>query len=349
MSPRSFLAFAAVTVLLLVGAVVAVISRPAPVEIPKNRPLVFAGLETKINEVSEIKVETPSRTFTVSRTEAGWGLKELNDFPVIFDRLKTVVVQLSQLRYLEPKTSDPARYDRLNLRDPGAKGARSKQVTVLAKGGDVLAKGIVGKKNEDLFGDGRSGTYMRFGDDKKTWLVEGGLDLGDGPSDWTLKTILDIKRGAVKRLEIKSPNGGDVIIHREKADQKDFKFEGIPGGKRQRGQWETNDMAKLLDKLELKDIRLAKDVPFDGKSYGGRITTFDGLVVKTRAIKDGKKFWVNISADTLPDADEKAKERAKDITTALAAYAFEIDEKPGKKLTCEHVNLLEGAGIKACA
>ena len=143
-------------------------------------------------------METPSRTFTLSRTDAGWGIKELSNFPVVFDKLKTVVVQLSQLRFLEPKTNDPERYARLNLRDPSAKGASSKQITVLAKGGDVLAKGIVGKKNEDLFGNGRSGTYMRFGDEKKTWLIEGSLDLGEGPADWTLKTIVDINRGAVK-------------------------------------------------------------------------------------------------------------------------------------------------------
>ena len=349
MSPRSFFTFAVLTSLLVVGAILAVFSRPAPVEIPKDRPLVYSGLETKINDVSEIKVETPSRTFTLSRTDVGWGIKELSNFPVVFDKLKTVVVQLSQLRFLEPKTNDPERYARLNLRDPSAKGASSKQVTVFAKGGDVLAKGIVGKKNEDLFGNGRSGTYMRFGDDKKTWLVEGSLDLGEGPADWTLKTILDIKRGAVKKLEISSPKGGDVVIQRDKAGQKDFKFQGIPQGKRQRGQWETNDMAKLLEKLELKDIRLAQDIPFQGKAYSGRIITFDGLVVNTLAIKDGKKYWINLTAEAFPGSDKRVETRAKDISSALSKYAFEVDEKPGKKLTCEHINLLEGAGINACA
>jgi hypothetical protein len=349
MSPRSFLTFATVTTFLVLGAVFAIVSRPAPVEIPKDRPLVFAGLETKINEVSELQIKTSARSFTIVRSESGWGLKELNNFPVLFDKLKTVVVQLAQLRYLEPKTSDPKRYGRLELQDPKEKGAKSKQVRVLTKGGVTLAKGIVGKKNEDLFGNGRSGTYMRFGDDKKTWLVEGGLDLGEGPSDWTLKTILDIKRESIKRLQIGSPRGGSVVIQRQKADQKDFKFEKIPAGKSQRGQWETNDMATLLDKLELKDIRLVKDMPRKDQAYTGQIFTFDGLIIKTRAVKSGKKYWVSLNAEAIKGASKSAVDRAKDISSALSPYAFEIDEKPGKKLTCEHINLLEGAGINACA
>ncbi|MBT09324.1 MAG: hypothetical protein CMQ27_08345 [Gammaproteobacteria bacterium] len=108
-------------------------------------------------------------------------------------------------------------------------------------------------------------------------------------------------------------------------------------------------MAKLLEKLELKDIRLAQDMPFEGKAYLGRIITFDGLVLNTRAIKDGKKYWINLRAEAFPGSDKKVETRAKDISDALSKYAFEVDEKPGKKLTCEHINLLEGAGINACA
>lgn len=349
MSLRSFFVFAAITLFLVVGAILAVISRPVSVEIPKNRPLVFAGLDNKLNSVSEIKVITPSRTFTVNRTESGWGLKELNNFPVLFNKVKTVIVQLSQLRYLEPKTSDPERYSRLHLRSPETKGARSKRVILLSKGGDILAQGVVGKANRALFGEGRSGTYMRFGDKKETWLIEGGLDLGNGPFDWTSKTILDIKRKTVKRLVITSPNGKKVVIQRQKKDQKDFKLEGVPKGKSQRGQWETNDMAKVLDNLKLKDVSLAGDIQFPVKLYLGKIFTFDGLIIKTRAFKKGKRFWININADVISGSSETVKNRARDIASALSQYAFEVDEKPGKKFTCEHVNLIEGAGINACS
>lgn len=349
MSPRSFIAFSCVTLLLVIGAIAAIASRPSPTEIPKNRPLVFENLDKKLNDVGELRIELPSRSFTISRTADGWGIKELNGYPVIFDRIKTVLVQLSSLRYLEPKTSDPARYDRLELRDVTVEGSKARKITVVEKGGDVLASGLVGRRNDDLFGEGKGGTYMRFGDKKQTWLIEGAIDLGKGPADWVSQDIMDIKDTAVRRLEITSPSGGKVVIWRDAADKKDFTLDDIPAGKRQRGQWETNDMAKVLDGLKLKDIKLEKDAGLGENAYTGKITLFDGLVIETKAIKSGKTFWAGFSATTTDAADEAAKKRAAAINERLKGYAFEIDEKPGKKLACEHINLLEGAGIKACA
>lgn len=349
MSARSFIAFSVVTAILVVAAIVAVGMRPAPTLIPKNRELVFGGLDARINEVAAVEVAMPKRTFTVHRAGDGWGIKELKDYPAKFEKVKTVLVQLSQLRYLEAKTSDPERFDRLELRDVTAEGAKSKQVTVRDKDGKVLAQGLIGKRNESLFGTGKGGTYIRVGGKKQTWLVEGIVQLGDGPPDWISKKLPDIKGALVKRIVIMSPKGGGVVVKRETVKDKDFKLEDIPPGKRQRGQWETNQMPKAMEGVELTDIRRDDEVPFpeDG-TYKGRIETFIGLVLHTEAAKIGKKYWTRISASA-DEGNEEAQKLAHDINDRFKGYVFEIPEEPGKKLTCDHVNLLEGAGINACA
>jgi len=349
MNPRSFIAFSIVTAVLVVAAVVAVGMRPAPTLIPKDRELVFGGLDARINEVAAIEIATPDRTFTVARAGDGWGIKELKGYPANFDKVKTVLVELSQLRYLEAKTSDPARFERLQLRDVTAKGAKSKRVAVRDKDGKVLAEGLMGKRNDSLFGTGKGGTYIRVGGKPQTWLVEGIVQLGSGPPDWISKKLPNINGSLVKRIAITSPTGGEVVVQRSTEKDKDFKLEAIPAGKRQRGQWETNQMPKAMENVELTDIRREDEVSFppDG-TYKGRIETFLGLVLHTEAAKIGKKFWTRLSASA--DAgDDKTKQLAKDINERFKGYVFEIPEEPGKKLTCEHVNLLEGAGIKACA
>jgi len=349
MNAKSFIAFSLVTAVLVVAAIVAVGMRPAPTLIPKDRELVFGGLDARINEVSAVEVATPARTFTVVRAGDGWGIKELKNFPAKFEKVKTVLVELSQLRYLEAKTSDPARFERLQLRDVTEKGARSKRVTVRDKDGKVLAEGLMGRRNENLFGSGKGGTYIRVGGKPQTWLVEGIVQLGDGPPDWISKKLPDIKERLVKRIVVTSPKGGEVVVQREDAKDKDFKLEAIPAGKRQRGQWETNQMPKALDGVELTDIRRDDEVPFPpDATYKGRIETFVGLVVHTEAAKIGKKFWTRLSASADGGNDE-VKKLAADINERFQGYVFEIPEEPGKKLTCEHVNLLEGAGINACA
>ncbi len=353
MTPRSFLSFTAVTALTLAAAIFVVASRPAPTVIPRDRELVFAGLDAKINEVQALAVTTPERSFTIERTGKGWGVKELKGYEASFDKLKTVIVALSGFKYLEAKTSDPERYERLDLRDVGAKNSKSVQVVVRARDGSELAKGLIGKTNEDLFGSGRGGTYMRFGDKKQTWLVEGTAPLGKGPADWVEKDIVDIKREKVKRLHITSKSGGDVVIHRDAPSVKDFKLDGIPAGKRQRGQWETNDMAKLLEGLKLVDLRLAEEIPFgENVLHTGKVETFDGLVIHSEAALIGKKFWLRLSASVdgaNSGVTDAVRALAKSINDRHKGYVYEVEEAPGKKFACDHVNLLEGAGIKACA
>ncbi len=349
MNPRSFIAFSIVTAALVVAAFVTVSLRPASTLIAKDRELVFGGLDARINEVAAIEVATPERTFTVTRTDDGWGIKELKGYPAKFEKVKTALVELSQLRYLEAKTSDPERFDRLQLRDVTAKGAKSKRVTVRDKDGKVLAEGLMGRRNESLFGTGKGGTYIRVGGKKQTWLVEGIVRLGDGPPDWISKKLPDLKSVLVKSIVINSPKGGGVVVKRKTAKDKDFKLDDIPPGKRQRGQWETNQMPKALEGVELTDIRRADEVPFpENGTYKGRVETFLGLVIHTEAAKIGKKFWVRLSASA-ETGDKDTKELAEDINARFKGYVFEIPEEPGKKLTCEHINLLEGAGIRACA
>jgi hypothetical protein len=349
MTPKNLLVFSSVTVVLVVAAAVSVANRPTATVIPKDRPFVFEGLGERLNDAFSVEIQTADRKFTIQRVDDGWGIAELKGYPANFDKVKTVLVEMSQLRYLEPKTGDPARFERLDLRDVTAKGAKSKKVTVKDKSGKPLAEGLIGKRNEDLFGTGKGGVYMRIAGKEESWLIEGIVSTGKGAADWVSKKVLDISGGAMKRLQIDSPKGGHVAVSRKAATDKNFTLEDIPAGKRQRGEWETNQMPKAFENLTLIDLKRADEVKFPEGAYKGSFTTFDGLVVKSEAAKVGKKYWVRLSAATTDEADETTKKRAKSINDRLVGYVYEVKEEVGKKLACEHVNLLEGAGIKACA
>jgi hypothetical protein len=180
------------------------------------------------------------------------------------------------------------------------------------------------------------------------------VSIGEGPADWVNKTIVDIKRPRIKRLVIQAPGGGLTVVSRPLSKQKDFRLAQIPTGKRQRGQWETNDMGKALDKVVLIDVKLAHEISMpNDKLYKTTIQTFEGLLIYAEAIKAGKKkFWARFSAspDTGLTVDaKKVRESAEAFNARHEGYVYEISEATGKKLTCDKVNLLEGAGLKACA
>lgn len=362
MTPRSFTVFAAATALMVVAAVVAVAQRPVPTRIKTNQALVYPKLAKELNDVASLKIEVPGRTFTVKRKGDNWGIAELNGYPALYDKVKTVLVQLSQLRFLEAKTSDPTRYYRLAVQDVTAKSTGSsddsgdqnlkpRDIVVRDTKGNVLADGHIGKRNATLFGSDKGGTYLRVGNDKQSWLAEGIVSLGDGPADWISKKIIDLKAADVKKLVIMSPEGGGLVIHRAKKTDKDFKLDDIPPGKKQRGQWETNQMPTALEGLDLIDVRRADEVKFPNGPYKGAFTTFDGLVVNTEAAEVGKKYWARFSASAkgVTGADAaKLKKFADDFNHRVGGFVYEISNSVGKKLACEHRNMLEGAGANAC-
>lgn len=352
MTPKSFTIFAIVTAATVVAAVAAVSLQPQPTSIPTDRALIFPDVAPNLNKISAVKITTNSRKITIGRTDKGWVIPELDDYPVLFEKVKTALVDLSKLRYLEAKTADPARYARLEVEEVTAKDAKSKLVDVRDTDGKVLATGIIGKRNARLFGADRGGTYLRKEGDSRAWLVEGIVRLGTAPVDWVARGIVNLDSEEVKSVDIRESGGNQFSIQREKKTDEDFKLGTIPKGKAQRGQWETNEMPKALEKLLLDDVKLARDVKFPGGPYVTRFTTFDGFVIRTEAAKIGKEYWVRFSVSaegvTGPDA-EKLKKRAATMNARVSGYVYKIPESAGKRLACKLVNLLEGAGIKACA
>ena len=111
-------------------------------------------------------------------------------------------------------------------------------------------------------------------------------------------------------------------------------------------------MAKVLDKLELVDLKRAEEVPMpQDRLYKASIETFDGLLIHSEAIKVGKKYWARFSAsvDSAATDTKKVKQAAEAFNVRHIGFVYEVKEDKGKKLTCDYINLLEGAGIKACA
>jgi hypothetical protein len=352
MTPKSFTIFAIVTAATVVGAVAAVSLQPQPTSIPTNRALVFPDVEPNLNRISAVSIVTSSRKITIKRSEKAWIIPELDDYPVPFEKVKTALVDLSKLRFLEAKTSDPARYGRLEVEDLATKDAKSTHVEVRDTGGKVLAAGIIGKRNASVFGADRGGTYVRKDGDSRVWLAEGIIRLGTKPVDWVARGIVDLDSEDVKSVEIREPDGKEFFIRREKKATEDFKLGTIPKGKAQRGQWETNQMPKALEKLIFDDIKLARDLKFPGGPYVTEFTTFDGFKIRSEAAKLGKEYWVrfSVSADGVTGPDvEKTKKRAAAMNIRVSGYVYKVSESVGKRLACTLVNLLEGAGIKACA
>ncbi len=348
MNKTGFLILTAVTAALIAGAAAL---RPAETTTaPAAGARFFPDLDAKaVNAVDRLRVTAEAKSFTLERKAGTWLVKEKSGYPATFARVKEALVSLSQLKQFERKTSDPSRYDKLDLEDPDKKGASSKRLTAFA-GGKTVADVIVGKSNAKEILFGRSLVYVRLPGDKQSWLAAGDPKLAAEIGDWLDRAVLDVKTGRIREVVQTAAGGGDaaeparVIVGKDKAGDENFRLRNLPEGREIKGERFLRYIGESLDKLTLEDVKPAGEIDFAGKAAGGAVfRTFDGLVVTAKLARTGKpdeddKYWMTFEAGVdesallkekpkaesgLKPADEVRKEAAT-INARTAGWAYKV-------------------------
>ncbi len=345
MKTRTFYGFAAVTAVVVAAAVYAVVTQRAPSTVASGGERAFPALSTALNDAAEIAVKSNAASFTIKKAGDVWVIAEKDSYPVEFDKVKAALVKLAELRLLESKTSDPARYERLQLNNVADKDAKSKEVAVKDAKGQVLASGVLGRRNASLFGATASGTYIRRGSEPQAWLAEGDVDLGATPNDWLQRRIVEIPSERVKSAEVTQATGEKLFLHKEKPDDKNYTVDNIPAGRKLASEGEANGIGGGLWRLELEDVKKDSSLAFD-KPAVALFKTFDGITVRIESVFEGQDVWSRISATADdPQGDDAVKEKLKAeaaaITERAKGWTYKMSPGDGERLTRKLDDLLE--------
>jgi len=353
MNKTGLLILTAVTAALIAGAAAL---RPAETTTaPAAGARFFPGLDaTAVNAVDRLRITAEGKSFTLERKDGTWIVREKGGYPATFARVKEALVSLSQLKRFERKTSDPSRYDKLDLEDPAKKGASSKRLTAFV-GDKAVADVIVGRSNAKEILFGRSLVYIRLPGDRQSWLAAGDPKLAAEIGDWLDRKVLDVKTGRIREVVQTAAAAGQdatessrvpdrIIVGKAKADDEEFKLRNLPEGREIKGERFLRYIGESLDNLTLEDVRPVGEVDFAGKAAGGaEFRTFDGLVVTARLARTGKpdeddKYWMTFGAavdeaallkekpkagSDLKPAAEIRKE-AKAINARTAGWAYKV-------------------------
>lgn len=325
MNKTGFLILTAVTAALIAGA--AALRPAATTTGPAAGARFFPNLDAKaVNAVDRLRVTAEGKSFTLERKDGTWIVREKGGYPATFARVKEALVSLSQLKQFERKTSDPSRYDKLDLEDPAEKGASSKRLTAFASD-KAVADVIVGKSNAKEILFGRSLVYIRLPGDRQSWLAAGDPKLAAEIGDWLDRKLLDVKTGRIREVVQTVAAAGEdaaepdrvpdrIVVGKAKAGDAEFALRNLPEGREIKGERFLRYIGESLDNLTLEDVRPAGEVDFAGKAAGGaEFRTFDGLVVTARLARTGKpdeddKYWMTFRAgvDETALLKEKPKE-----------------------------------------
>jgi hypothetical protein len=345
MQAKGLTALVGVTILVVAGALAISLggrSSPAPREAGEAVFPAFAG---QIGEVANIKISGAGGPTTLQRrtqdagpkTAERWLVAEKGGYPADPARVRQLLLGFAELRLVEPKTSNPEFYPRLEVEEPGAAGGHSRRVELANDAGQVFAALIVGKRSPDRLGTGADGLYLRRPGEAQSWLAQGTVDLPAETKDWLDKRVVSIAPARIRQVTLTQPDGTRLVLRREQEGGR-FAIVDAPADAKVKSDTVLAEPAGVLDGLELSDVRPAAElpVPQDGVSRAEWMT-FDGLTVTGESFDKDGATWVKLAAS----GNDKAADEAKDLADRTTPWVYGIFAYKAKPMQTKLADLVE--------
>jgi hypothetical protein len=337
MQKRGLIILGAATLALVVLAVVAIatgdrsVSRAAPGE------RALPALAAKLGDVDSVGIKRSALSLTFVRDGDNWLVAEKGNYPAAAGKVRQIVLAMTDLLLVEPKTRQAEFYPRLEVEDPGS--GKSTLVTLKDKSGATLAALIIGKRRFDRLGTGTDGVYVRKPGDAQAWLARGSLEFSDQLSSWLDRRIVDIPVKRIAKATLTQPDGTKLVITRAKPEDK-FTVEDAPADAKFKSETTTSEPAMALETLDLDDVKPAAEMPVPDKDViTGSFTTFDGLTVDVRLLDKDDTHWVALSATGSGSADAEANA----ISDKASRWTYAIPSYKATQLKMKLADLLEPA------
>ncbi len=276
----------------------------------------------RINEVNRMVVTAGGGevSSTLVKRDSGWTIRELDDYPVDWSRLRAVLAGLAEAVVVEQKTSNPEYYPHLGVEAVTEDGANN--VLLELSLGDQVLGIIVGNDATS-----RGGQYVRLSGIAQSVLIDRGIDVSAEPLSWADDGIVDIGSALVAEIEISHPDGDMIRVRKVSADDTDFKLENLPEERKILSSWSINSLANTFSLLRMDAVKPDIGEP-SGEIVFISLLMFSGIEVTAEAFEREGRGWIRLkaSAPSLPDATG-ADEQAVQLARALVEEAESINGK----------------------
>ncbi len=312
----------------------------------EGAPLV-AGLERQEKAIAAVEIAQAGKRLTLERKDSQWLVKEHDGYPANPERIRALLTSLAEAKLVERKTSKKELHAQLELEDPAAKDAKSREVRVLDAKGGRIADIIVGKSRYNAFGADKGGFYVRRAGENQTWLAIGEPKATVDFTDWVSTTIFELADDKILKLTTTHPGEAPLVIERETGDAKDkdakekvakFKLANIPPGQKLKKDAAIEQIPQGFGSINLEDVRKLGAVPTGDKVSVIKLEAEGGLVVTFYLRADGDNRWLSFSAT---GAEGDAKKSAEAINAKAKGWEFKILKWKAEQIGKSAADLLE--------
>ena len=329
MNKKTLGILAAVAAVLL-GSGIALLAHREHQQSEQPGAVLFPDLTASLDAVTEIRMSKGDGSRTTLRKDgSGWTVVE-RQFPADGARVRELLLGLTGMKVVEPKTSDPANYARLGVEAPDSATATSTLVEIVA--GAKTWPLIVGHGAE-----GRS-IYVRKPAEKASALVEPSVSVDPDPKRWINRQLTDIRGESVHDIAVRPAGSPAYLLTRARRGDTDLTLSPVPRGRTAANSMAINGQADALTAFNFDDLRPA---PATTPAAVDRATfrTFDGQVFEFIGRKESDKAFVSVNASrdaalaakfpptpAAKDADTKADTRTAPAPAPAADAAKPADQ-----------------------
>ncbi len=349
MSNKRFTLFAVITLALVIAAVVSSYQRAPQTQVEKA-PL-LANLMQQINSVSSISIRDKEFHTEIIKHGDQWLLKNRDGYPVIFDKVKDLVVSLANLQVLEGKTRNPDLYTRLDVEGTESAPGKSILVSLTDENGNQMTSLVIGKQRATISNANQAPSrYVRRADEERALLVEGAVNIKADPSRWMNNMLFDIKAALISDITIDHADGTQLHLSRSKYGSGELTLHDIEEGFQLKSKASLNGLVTALEELRFQDVVATKNFKTTAaEKTVTQIKTFDGITLTATIYAVNSKYYAqfifNYQAPENPveGSDPAQVENFVKQMQALSGWTYEIPTFKANMLTREKKTLLRSS------
>ena len=328
MHQRSFYKLLFVTLIAFITATSLWVLSPGHSVNAVSGQLLLPGLMEKINDIEVVSIEHSAKTLTFLRDASGdWNLVEADGYPAKKERIRNVLIGLSGLEKIEPKTALPEFYPDLQVEDNTSDESKSYLVTLLNAQGDSLTRLLVGKRTNGISWDGQ-GYFVRFPNEKQSWLVRGNVDVTGGLQTWLSVRLLPLVKGRTSSVTIVDGTKTREAVYKRSSPVMRLEPSFLSDGHIIISADFIEKMEDVLTAFDFEDVsvrprNLGEETPLSS----ALIETFDGLNIYIFLYLIDSKPFVAVSFASTENADEEVKSEAVNLELRHNKWLYQMSEE----------------------
>ena len=297
----------------------------------------FAGIFAGPSEVHTVRLAGPEKTATLVRQSEGWGLAEMDGYPVAAAPVTAMIEKLLAAKALKRIPADEANLKKLGIVTAGEETVWHR-VSVRGADGQTRLRLAVGREETTPAASDLVASYLHQPDAETVWLVDAPFPKTlPEQTHWVDKEIFALPRGAIVELRTAPASGAPVHVKRAETGGQFTLVDTTVELDSERRQT-INDLLLPFTRMTAGDIAAVPEEAAENSDLPGMLRLADGTVLRFGATQRDDGTWIRFAVkagETPASTDEGSAvdPSVEDLRGRLVGWQFRVPPFNAKRLT----------------